>query len=341
MKSLSTVLSVLTIGSISTLFGAQTSSTPASDSSSQMITPIAGPRVENDIDAAFTLDFIYFEATQTNSAYAANNAYLNESVPQGTTYYPNFQFKPGFKLGLGLNLAHDGWDLMAQYTYFHPSKLTKKTSLPDGYITLLMSDFLFNKTIDAATLSNSWKLKLDIIDLDLGRNFYISQYLAMRPFFGFKTAWNRQIDDVVYISDVDTNDIRKIHQQQNIYEIGLRTGAQTSWQFTKNWNIYGNIAYALMNASSKLYSSASEPKAGDIIVDKLNTKMAQNTLQAVYEIGMGFGYDYFFNDDNYHFGIQAGYEFQYWNSNSYLLSKFGVCGDLSLQGLDVKLRLDF
>jgi hypothetical protein len=56
---------------------------------------------------------------------------------------------------------------------------------------------------------------------------------------------------------------------------------------------------------------------------------------------MGFGYDYFFNDDNYHFGIQAGYEFQYWNSNSYLLSKFGVCGDLSLQGLDVKLRLDF
>jgi len=314
----------------------------------QMITPSAGPRVENAIDGVFTADFIYLIATQGGLNYASNNfdsASLDQ-LPQGNTYFPNFGFEPGFRVGMGMDLAHDAWDIMAQYTYFHTPTQTRYNDFSNSdYETQDQSD------TNTENAKSHWRLKLDVIDLDLGRNYYISQYLALRPFFGAKTAWNRQ--NYISESEYPSNEVpnyRNFVQHQYAYSIGIRTGLNTSWQFSRNWNVYGNTAFSLMNTHEKVnykYYGSND----DITYDLNNSIVSeQNTIQPVIELAMGFGYDCFFDDDNYHLGIQVGWEFQYWNNNNYYINEtntnqtqalpFNV-GDLSLQGLDVKFRLDF
>jgi len=37
-----------------------------------------------------------------------------------------------------------------------------------------------------------WKGYLNQLDLDLGREFFVSKYLTLRPHFGLRTTWLRQ-----------------------------------------------------------------------------------------------------------------------------------------------------
>lgn len=358
MKSL---LKLLGLASVS-LFATSHADTNASTDSqtqtqAQVITPSAGPRVENAIDGIVTADFIYFHAAQTGLDYATNNLDGTEApTPQGSIYYPNFQFDAGFRIGLGLDLAHDGWDVISNYTYLHTGTHTTSNTF-ETVETVTVDNIVDQNSISAA--SSKWRLKLDVIDLDLGRNYFISQYLALRPFFGAKAAWNRQKFNATgtgFFEDLSDAQIMSTLQDQTAFGIGLRTGMNSSWQFTKNWNIYGNVAFtALSSTVHNLFKT--KITYVDTTSDYLaHIKSSQNVIQPVVELAMGFGYDCYFNDDNYHFGIQAGWEFQYWNNNNFFNqvvdfsdndigeasnASYQRSGDLSLQGFDLRFRLDF
>lgn len=309
----------------------------------KMITPSAGPRVENAIDAVISADFIYFDATQNGLAYAYNNvAGASYATTTGTTYYPDFGFDPGFRVAAGLDLAHDAWDVLAQYTWFHTGNQTTNTTFSNPTENLTEDSAANQASLSAA--KNIWRLRLDVIDADLGRHFFISQYLSFRPFFGLKAAWNRQkyntIETLIDETTVDT-----IKQNQYAFGIGIRTGLNTNWQFSKNWSVYGNSAFSLMNTHERNIFKVSQGTSGYLA----SNESEQNTIQPVIELAMGLCYDYFFDDDNYHLGISAGWEFQYWNNNNFFgtyatPSSSGSSarfGDLSIQGFDLKFRLDF
>lgn len=350
MKSL---LKLLGLASVS-LFALGHADTNASSDSqtqtqTQVITPSAGPRVENAIDGIVTADFIYFHAAQTGLDYAVNNFEGTlDPTPQGSIYYPNFEFDAGFRIGLGLDLAHDGWDIISNYTYLHTGTHTTSNTFET------VETATYDNTVDQNQLSaatSAWRLKLDVIDLDLGRNYFISQYLALRPFFGAKAAWNRQKFNTTGLVAEDTYGN---YQDQNAFSIGLRTGMNTSWQFTRNWNIYGNVAFAALSSTVKNQFRSTETVGTAPSEFLANIKYSQNIIQPVVELAMGFGYDCYFNDDNYHFGITAGWEFQYWNNNNFFAQpidgsetteassiNYQRSGDLSLQGFDLRFRLDF
>lgn len=89
------------------------------------ITPNAGPRVTNGVDVFITADFIYWTSREEGLAFARSGiADYSEAIALGNTklgntYYPKSKFSPGFKVGVGLNLGHDGWDTYLNYTWFH------------------------------------------------------------------------------------------------------------------------------------------------------------------------------------------------------------------------------
>ncbi len=360
MKSLFKILGLASVSLIAAAHAdANTQST--SQTQMQMITPSAGPRVENAMDGVITADFIYLDATQTGLDYARN---FITAASAGTTvenagkiYYPHYKFDPGFRIGLGLDLAHDAWDIMANYTWFHTGTHTTRDTFPevDGNSTIGASAGYLTPEATTPVYSggSDWRLKLDTIDVDLGRNYFISQYLALRPFFGAKAAWNRQqFDSYVDTSTSSTTGLMYNYQQQTAFEIGIRTGFNTSWQFTRNWNIYGNAAFNLLSAHQKThYKVTFQANETDTNVIQ-NINFDQYTIQPVIELGMGFGYECFFFDDSYHFAVSAGWEFQYWNNNnrfgnnilenaSTAYTNFLRFGDLSIQGFDLKFRLDF
>lgn len=321
------------------------------------VTPCAGARVENGADVVITADFVYWQANESGLAYAVNfvqGSTNTLSVPQGTTHNPTFTYNPGFKVGLGLQLGHDGWDILAQYTWYNSSDCTNKT---------VNSDFLDNTTeiptqnkiggslvlannnpMDSA--SARWGMRYNTIDLEIGRNYFISQYLALRPFSGLIAAWINQDFHTLYFPATTDYSITQ-DQNQKSFGIGLRTGMNGSWEFCRNFSVYGNTAFSVLSTRFNNRNCVSNVVTyGTTPVLTANFNSILNTIQPVIEFGMGLCYDYWFNDDLYHFGISAGWEMQYWNDMNHFfhyseMPAVSRTGDLSIQGLDVKLRFDF
>jgi len=339
------------------------------------ITPDAAPLVKGGANFFFTADFIYW-TTRINGLDYARSGYqtpaINNLLPLNftdvgakgdTKTLPN-EWDPGFKVGAGLTFKHDGWDLFLQYTWFQNND---KQTDSNGVWTPLwnVGNFRFANAgnfIGIYAFQNTsadWKLRFNNFDLELGRNFYISHYLKLRPHVGLKGYWQKQ----TYVVNYDTiaNDapaeldatlrptLLNLNATEKHWGIGIRAGLNTAWQFNHNWSIFGDLALAALwgrfdvcRKDRTVWEVPSTDTTNDTTAFWSQRRFYN--VNPVLELDLGLRYDYWFNNDNYHFGLQAGWEEQVWfdmNQMIYLLDADGSNGNMTFQGLTVKFRFDF
>jgi len=326
------------------------------------ITPPAGPRVAHGADIYFTADFIWWKASEEGLAFSTSglnaetvttdNVYSSPST--GKVVSVGEDWAPGFKVGLGLNMGHDGWDLGAEYTWLNASDSRSQTG--SIYVT---SDVIVIGT-EAQRNTSEWDLRFNAIDLALGRNFYLSQFLTMKPHIGLKGTWQSHDWKSQYFTDnfsVQAQDAAGMpvmvsftgpfqdNREFNVWGIGVRGGLKAAWYMSKSWSIYGNLAFT--NLWTNYYKNTHVLNITDTTTG--NTRGVINTdndnvytCKYIGELEMGLRWEMWFSDDNYHVAIQAGWEQQTWinwSGFSELLNP--VYHDFSLQGLNIKFRFDF
>ncbi|MDN3504448.1 MAG: Lpg1974 family pore-forming outer membrane protein [Rhabdochlamydiaceae bacterium] len=327
--------------------------TPA-DGKQRVIMPAAGPRVQEGADAFLTADFLYFEARQQGLQFAQTGIEAstsgNPSLPEGKVFTQDYHYDPGVRVGLGLGLGHDAWDLFVQYTWFqqNPSKIVH-THTDNSLNTLqATSNMGFSTGSPLTYASSSWKYRLNMADLELGRDSYFSKYLALRYFFGVRAAWQNQHFNTHYkwldTSNANAETNTKIDQAMKIFAVGLRAGLNGSWFFTPNWSIFGNVSASTLAARAKTTPKDTQFTTADSSTVTTNEYLEQKVsfIEPVLEMMIGFGWDLWFEDDGYHFGLKAGWEESIWISNN----KFVTIGsqnhgDLAMQGFVLKARFDF
>jgi len=305
------------------------------------ITPNAGPRVTNGADLFVSGDFIYWTAREEGLDYASSGITTGGTTSyKGTTHHPDFGYEPGFKAGVGLNMDHDGWDLYAHYTWFHSGKRTSSVSTTGDLLPLWeTTSSAFNQPVVSG--GAHWRLAFNVVDLELGRNFFVSKRLALRPHFGLKGSWQHQKFNPHFTNASHTRMDQKF--RENYRGLGIRGGIDTSWQFSRNWGIFGDLALSGMwsrfHETRKDFTTSTTGAQSVFIF----TKESLYTITPVLELGLGLRWDAWWNDDSCHFGFQAGWEEQVWGDMNQFLGLYdrGSHGNLILQGLTVEARFDF
>ncbi len=319
------------------------------------ITPSAGPRVSHGVDVFITADFIYWTTRQDGMGFVMSgfgNGIVNPT--KGQVHHIDWDFDPGFKAGIGFNLSHDGWDVFAQYTWLHTHPSTASVQKSSGDPSRLQVAWNLGITnaqpaSDAALVkaTATWDNHFNVIDLELGRNYFISQFLTLRPYFGLKGSWQDQDFKVTYLYDESISEPQTTFLMKNdmdFWGIGLRTGLNTGWFFYKNFSLFADFALSALWSNFEIERKdrrlRSTAPTNLVLIDVDNDF---HTIKAVLEFDIGLRYDLWFYDDEYHLGFQAGWEEQIWFSHNQLLRKTeeGAHGDLILQGLTVKIRFDF
>ena len=325
------------------------------------ITPVAGPRVAHGADVFITADFIWWKAVQEGTQYAASGGAVLDTSPPFTAAASGHlkdvgnAWAPGFKVGLGLNLGHDGWDLYAQYTWLRPDNHSSTSNQ-----IVAAQTFAFGgdgPILFAERATANWDLHFNVIDLEMGRNFYLSQFFTMRPFIGFKGTWQDQdtryqysgsyfsFRDRINDTTIPVTGPYQIHEHFDVWGIGVRGGFNVAWYMSKNWSFYGDFAWTAMWANYNdhsrkdfMHNDANLTDTTTIHVDGDN----QYSVKYVGELELGLRWEMWFSDDNYHFAIQAGWEEQVWvNWTTYFEIFDEVWHDLNFHGLNLKFRFDF
>jgi hypothetical protein len=318
-----------------------------------MITPAVAPKVKDGAGVIATGDFIWWKTNIGGMEYATSgvadggvNVPFNTSVKRGHVSQPNFDFEPGFKLGLGLDFAHDGWDLYANYTWLNGDTEHNSLSAHRGNGASTLFGFADNFGLlglsNISKESSSWRQHFNVIDLELGRNFFISRHLTLRPHFGLKSAWIDEKWKLEFKLSSFPDVIRQI-RKQSLWGIGTRAGLNTVWHFSRNWGLYGDVDVTALwsDFHVKAKDRSKMPTfASSVSSTNLRTREVITEVIPVIEMGIGLTYMAWFNQDQYLFQISAGWEEQIWIDFNHFVD-FSRSGNLSAQGLTIKAGFAF
>ena len=309
-------------------------------------------------DFYVTGSFIYFQPTQDNmelgfSAVTATSTALGAT--SGSVINMGANYKPGFKVGLGMNFDYDNWDSYAEYTRLHCTENASATNETGGYLLpyrVTASYVEGTATTDTfSSLSGNWRMNLDLLDFNLGRASYVGQKLTMRSHFGGRAAW---ISQNYTVNRTTTSGVLSNTQETSkSWGLGLRAGMESNWNLGCGFRFFGNGAADILYTQyqGSVYAEYATTPA---TIALQATQGSLNTVRPHAELEFGLGWGSYFDNNNWHVDFMAGYGFQvFWDQNmlrrftgSYGVGATGAntltdTGNLYLQGLTITGRLDF
>ncbi len=255
----------------------------------------------------------------------------------------DFNWAPGFSVGLGYNMVHDNWDTQLQYTWFQ----SNATGAASGVV---IAGFLAARLslLEPFTTGNAaLHLDYNMFDWDLGRSFFVSEFLSLRPTIGLKGGWiNQNLNTTWTIPDFffTTFLLSATENLKQRFQCGGPKGG-----FTANW--------ILANFQQHFFSIVSHAEAGflwghwsiqDQYTDNLSTDIAVITTDRnfgafVLQGFLGLGWDCNFNDNRFHVQAKIGYQIEDWLNQLQIYTNISGSqnNDLILQGLNFSLGFDF
>lgn len=187
-----------------------------------------------------TGEWLFWRTRQAGLEFAVKGA--SPSVvapfPDATSSKLKFGLCSGFRVGLGVHLPNDGWDIYVNYTGFHP----KTSKSVDGSIFPL---FLYNPPPIVASAHAKCKIDFKTLDIEIGRAYFIGKSLAFRPFIGMTGAWIDQRIDAHYEGGFIASEDR-IMTHNDFKGAGPRLGVGSNWHLGYGFSLFGNFAASLL-----------------------------------------------------------------------------------------------
>lgn len=351
----------------------------------EMVNPATGPAT-CDGDFVVEATGLYWSSSEDGLEYAIQtfvqgstatglNPELNNLV-RSTYFKPTSHWDFGLKLGAFYNSTFDGWDFGLRWTHFKNSSIDQVENNPNDNVSLLplWSSFQFPSAGNAPNLfvsgaKTNWKLQLNLIDIELGREMWMSKYLAFRPYIGLRVAYIDQDFAIEYRGgsftdagvNLNFNDWVKL--ENDFRSVGLRSGFNTTWNFGRGWAFFGNIATSLLTGRFSLSHKESLIRAtGPFNGQKiLSTSESFRADRASFDYSLGIQWATFFSECRYGFTLFLGWEEQIFFSQNQLwrVTRVGGTnetntpnttgqnifhqrrGDLSTQGVSLTAKLAF
>ena len=292
-------------------------------------------------------DFLYWYPSEEVASIWADVITSSGNTSSWKAQGFDFDWDYGFRLGVGYKMVHDEWDTALYWTWFRTDATHTLSSEPGQ--TLRPEFFAAFLSFDTPrSMSANWDLFFNMFDAELGRRFWLSKNVSLRPFIGIKGGWIDQsirvkYFDLVVDSIFPTDLTAKERLKNDFWGVGPLGGVNSLWKIlgsgSRFFSLFGNFSVATMWGSwacSDVYKSPL-PKTSSV-----NTK--DSVLGALMMGGfLGIGWDTNFYKEKAHFALKLGYEMQIW-FNQLRIATFQLQrlhDDLTLQGLTLNCQVDF
>ena len=355
----------------------------------------AGPILKNNrwVDVSVSAEFLYWLPYMsdlpaiTELIFEPNFDVLTGQVSSASAFVKrtrefDWEYEPGVRVGMGFVFDPNGWDLSAAWTYMH-TNISKSESnnnlLPFGAnvptpafvgAKCFAQPFQVFDTDIANRVSTKFQLTYNQIDLVAGRNFWVSQSLQLRPFFGARGVWSDMdltskssfTNGVIVQANPPNNPLQRfLRDSHKLREwgVGPVIGMNSKWFLHKMFYFYADGGAALLGSGVALKSKSSLISFTDL----LNGTILEGgtllptyrhhhsiTMIPMFDIALGLGWESYLYQERYHLAFSAGWDahilvdYNYFDrafSDSPSRAAFTSDGHLSFQGLTLKGRFQF
>jgi hypothetical protein len=324
-------------------------------------------------DVVITVAGLYWNARQAGLEYAINTEVINENEERpylidAEYKNPQFEWDFGFKLGLGYNTPCDGWDVGVIWTHFDGKAFSKNEAEQGDNQTLLTlwSGDKINigdpgNALFAFDIETHWDARLDLIDIALGRKYWNSHRVALRPAIGIRVAFLNQKFEIDHIGGVhtapgDNSENDEVRLKNAFKGAGIRAGLDGEWNVGYGFSFYGNFAASLINGRFAVdHDEVSRQSVAPFSKQTLlETENHFRATRMVTDFGLGVQYSTLLCNCDYGLTVALGWEQhlfldmnQFWR----VVPREGVDvanniyhqrrGDFSTQGFTLTVVFDF
>ncbi len=316
-------------------------------------------------------DFLYWEAAQDQMQYAGiipgglgqliKGSVGNSGVHVSDSFdikEPGFQYKPGFRIGVGYITPCTEWDMVLSWTRLHEKINSTVSDTGSGIIPIsdpaaLIIDIASNsnfKGLFSNVATSHWDFQFDTIDFQLGKNYCLTPCVNLHSYLGVKGALIRQKQCVNYFGLTAAGQPLTVNsaKKNNFYGVGPVFGIDTSWTFFQDFNLYSAISAGLLYGQFCVSNTPTFQQTNNSIVLVMQAdkkKRVRPTVDALISLDWSSCLW-----DNFVVDIGIGYEVQYWWNQWQVPASFlsslvnngtSSQGDLVLQGLTVHFGFKF
>lgn len=318
--------------------------------------------------------FLYWYVAEEGLSVATNGVLSGQLYlpSESTSLFQSFEYKPGFKAGLGYTFANE-WTLYAEYTWLHGSQSVHRgtDSLPtatagtaspsSGTGVWAVSDWFLQTaaaggSIAASDISSKWNYEIDLWDLTFSRPSYFASMLIVTPYAGVRGMWMEQKMRVSLseapgqgFSIVPLNPIASDNSSTS-WAIGPRMGTGLSCLLSRGFRIEADTAASLLYTRFTEITHEEDPASLAYNPEPYKIRWNEyNCVRAIAECSLGLGWGEYWHNEAYRIDFAADYSFSYlWGQNMIrtmldeTLSKTAsAASDMYFHGLTFTARLDF
>ncbi|NGX50921.1 MAG: hypothetical protein K1060chlam2_00773 [Chlamydiae bacterium] len=309
----------------------------------------------------FKADLLYWHAKVGGTEYAYTDQDPVATLPiSGRTKDIDFGWDWGFRVGLGYNFDHDGWDMNVQYTYFDSNGSDSTRPGSNSSVVPLRGSSRITSNLSGNpefTYCEGAKSQYDFdyqaIDLELGRAYFISGKLSFRPHWGLKSAWIDQSQLVRYTGGspfdnrlgLEGNTV-SVKDSCDFWGLGPRVGVDSKWHLGNGFSIFGNVAGALLYG---LFDVDHKENFSNDLDATIKLHANRHAFSPTVQMRLGLRYDRYIRDNKQHIGIGLGFEANYWwrqnqmlkIDDSFVLKYERYSEDVSMHGITLDFKWDF
>lgn len=284
-----------------------------------------------------------------------------------------FHYEPGFRLGFESTCACDCWGFVLNWTHFH-SKATAHFRDVDALgnpEAVFISFWERGTELYPLYAASHWKLGMDLLDFEAGHLYYVSSFMAIRPFFGLRGARITQTYSTLARSNDDGNIgesgnfISRTKSRANFTALGPRCGFRIQFDLLCGWSVVGEAAASVVFGRSQCHSReyttefASLENEQDVVEFEYRTRHGFNhTSKAIADLSLGLHWNRcveFCNRSHIMQLLIAWEHHLFSHFNAFDFASQGIAirsgvlapsyskkqGDLSVQGLTASLQVGF
>lgn len=297
------------------------------------------------IECGFYIDaeYHYYQAIMDDLHYA-NQILLSPSpIPNAlatnsTLFEPKFEWNSGVGLEAGyifgsrdqlkLSLAWNYLTTHAKGSFLLPNNMADPTFMQINSPTWLPGQT--GQLLGSG--STSWHLKFNTLDLLIGRDFFVSRWLSINPFFGLRGAWIEQKTHINYngfnfltipsgggYTDLNFERTRSLFFDNDMKAIGFRFGSSLLAHITCNVSVLGSLSASLLYSHFNVKGTGDTAFPSDDVTNPVQLGIAQSTFHNIYkrirynvDSELGLEWESYFCDNQRRLTFSASYLFSVW-----------------------------
>lgn len=230
-------------------------------------------------------DLLYWTACEGGLTFGSSTcarSFGTSTSGSETSYHtkkksPHSRWDVGFRVGIGYQAACDCWDGALVWTNFTTDQSASHHEAASGshWFTpswgaipgtgtssgnLLGGNLNNDGDFPVSRAHAHWKLRLNLIDLEFGREYCVNTCLSLRPFVGVRGAsinekYKLKYDATTLIGSTEVNGpFDRVHLTNDYEGAGVRGGLDTAFDIGCGLSLYGGVAASLLYGETEVKS---------------------------------------------------------------------------------------